>query len=198
MWLLVINTYSGPTASWGNIICTKEREDKQLTFIIIRSTCSLVCYVSPLEAKTGAGVFSRNLGNFGSCLCKLKLTTDFKTFIRIISWLGAKHLLVSSYRFSHECCYFDHFKLLKLWMKKKEKTVSVPSFDCPVWKIQERKQMMSLSRFSTHFSLFHCSYPSSQVLILFLYLLWMNSQWRDRRGFHKQFIPNYRKIGCRS
>lgn len=32
----------------------------------------------------------------------------------------------------------------------------------------------------------------------FLYLLWMDSQWKDRHGFHKQFILNCRKIGCRS
>lgn len=33
----------------------------------------------------------------------------------------------------------------------------MPCFDCPVWKIQRRNQMMSLSRFSIHFSNFHCS-----------------------------------------
>lgn len=158
MWSVVINTYSGATTSWGRIIFIKGREDKQLTFNIIKSTCFLVCYISRVRAWAFSNA---NPGNVSSCISMPLLTPDFKTYIKILAlWLCANicqcHLMVT-----HECSYFDHFKLLQVWMKK---SISMACYDCPYEKSEKGKQMMSLTRFSIHGSHFHCSYPSSQVL----------------------------------
>lgn len=154
------------TGYWCWIIFTKDREDEQLTFGIIRPTCFLVCSLSPV--KKDEGVWAEDmLGNtweiqflhLYACIDPNPQTSKHISKVsrlcanicqcRIICYHISEVTLItpSYFKCEFKICFYG-----MLWLS--------------VWKAQvwKRKQMMSLTKFSIHCSHSHCSYPSSQLL----------------------------------
>lgn len=160
----------------------------------------LLCMFYPVEADEGVLVENMwgntNPGKLTSCICKLVLTPSPRprnTYQKYHSFVQTSVSVIS-----YGITWMKLLWSLQATSSVNAKSVSMACYDC----LYEKHTSETGSRW--------CHWPDSPYIVPILtvvihpakssplYLLWMDSQWKDRHGFHKQFIPNCRKIGCRS